>query len=163
MKIELAEVLNTIAKDVHKTNVDNGFWDLPEKVAKLCTETKGSPIDRESSEFIESAIFNQSLLLISSEISECCEAVRIGKYAELEEFKEFIEKNKVLEMKKDLKDVIFSKVFEEKIKDSIEDELADALIRILDLSAGCGIDIGKHVLYKLNYNQTRSKKHGKKF
>ena len=42
-------------------------------------------------------------------------------------------------------------------------EIADAVIRLLDLSAGLGIDIDAHVCYKLEYNATRPYKHGKKY
>lgn len=49
------------------------------------------------------------------------------------------------------------------VKDTFEDELADALIRILDLAAGMNIDIQKHVELKMRYNATRDKKHGKNY
>ena len=41
-------------------------------------------------------------------------------------------------------------------------ELADAIIRILDLCGACSIDIGGAVLAKLKYNKTRPYKHGKR-
>lgn len=37
----------------------------------------------------------------------------------------------------------------------LEVELADAIIRILDISAGLGLDIGGAYVEKLKYNQTR--------
>lgn len=51
--------------------------------------------------------------------------------------------------------------FREGVKDTVEDELADAMIRILDLCGGFGIDIGRHIAAKLEYNRTRAHKHGK--
>ncbi|MDE2099873.1 MAG: hypothetical protein KGL39_21650 [Patescibacteria group bacterium] len=43
-----------------------------------------------------------------------------------------------------------------------EEELADIIIRALDLSARLGIDIGRAVEAKHQYNMTREYKHGKK-
>lgn len=45
----------------------------------------------------------------------------------------------------------------------LEVELADCLIRILDASAGLGLDIGGAVIEKLAYNRTRAHKHGKQY
>lgn len=44
-----------------------------------------------------------------------------------------------------------------------EEELADAIIRILDLSEKCGFDLGNAILAKHNFNCTRPHKHGKKY
>ena len=53
--------------------------------------------------------------------------------------------------------------FQDYIKDSFEDEIADAVIRLFDLTEGFGIDLEKHIRMKLNYNKTRPYKHGKKY
>jgi len=42
-------------------------------------------------------------------------------------------------------------------------EIADALIRLLQLAAACNIDIDAAVARKNAYNETRPYKHGKKF
>ena len=42
-------------------------------------------------------------------------------------------------------------------------EMADTIIRILDLCRSVGIDIDKAVEIKMDYNETRPPKHGKKF
>lgn len=42
-------------------------------------------------------------------------------------------------------------------------ELADAVIRILDLTEGLGIDLEAFLIAKLAYNETREYKHGKRF
>ena len=55
----------------------------------------------------------------------------------------------------------FCNAFRDKIKNTVEDELADALIRLLDLTAALGIDIDKHVRLKRRYNKSRPWKHGK--
>jgi len=45
----------------------------------------------------------------------------------------------------------------------VEEELADAIIRILDISEYKGYDVANDVIEKMKFNKTREKKHGKKF
>lgn len=42
-------------------------------------------------------------------------------------------------------------------------ELADCIIRILDVCGRHHIDMESVILHKLNYNSTRAKKHGREF
>lgn len=42
----------------------------------------------------------------------------------------------------------------------LEEELADALIRILDYAGGEGLQLGRAVAAKLEYNQSRGERHG---
>ena len=60
-------------------------------------------------------------------------------------------------------DEIEKQTFEHHVKDTFEDELADAVIRILDLCGAKGIDIEKHIELKMKYNETRERMHGKKY
>lgn len=53
--------------------------------------------------------------------------------------------------------------FERFYKDTYEDEIADALIRIFDLCGGTGIDLEWHVSQKVNYNKQRPRLHGKQY
>jgi NTP pyrophosphatase (non-canonical NTP hydrolase) len=53
--------------------------------------------------------------------------------------------------------------FEEAVKDTFEDEIADSFIRLLDLCNALNIDIEKHIQLKVAYNQTRERLHGKKY
>jgi NTP pyrophosphatase (non-canonical NTP hydrolase) len=53
--------------------------------------------------------------------------------------------------------------FEANIKDTFEDEIADAVIRLLDLAAGLKIDLEWHIRSKVEYNLSRPKLHGKKY
>ena len=92
------------------------------------------------------------LMLCVSELAEAMEADRNVLYADLE----LIEKDK-----EDFIDFKWS--FENSIKDTFEDELADTIIRILDLCGAKGIDIEKHIELKMKYNATREKMHGKKY
>ena len=92
------------------------------------------------------------LMLCVSELAEAMEADRNGLYADLE----LIEKDKE-------EFIDFKWSFENSIKDTFEDELADTIIRILDLCGAHGIDIEKHIELKMKYNATREKMHGKKY
>jgi NTP pyrophosphatase (non-canonical NTP hydrolase) len=46
---------------------------------------------------------------------------------------------------------------------TIEEEMADTVIRILDLAGTKGLRLGQAILAKMAYNVTRPYKHGKKF
>ena len=78
---------------------------------------------------------SELLMLIVTEIAEACEGLRHGNPAS----------NHIPK---------FSLV---------EEELADAIIRIADLSEAYGYRIEKAILAKLKFNKTRQIKHGKKF
>jgi len=49
------------------------------------------------------------------------------------------------------------------IKNTFEDELADVVIRVLDLCAFKKIDIESHIKAKMRYNSSRPHKHGKSY
>lgn len=88
------------------------------------------------------------LMLVNSELAEALEADRKGRKANLSKFYE---------------DGQTKASFQENIKDTFEDEIADAMIRLLDLCGAMNIDICKHINAKLAYNATRQRKHGKKY
>ena len=46
---------------------------------------------------------------------------------------------------------------------SIEEELADVIIRICDMAGGKKLKLEEAIVAKLEYNKTRKKKHGKEF
>lgn len=48
-------------------------------------------------------------------------------------------------------------------KDTFEDELADTFIRLADLCGELDIDIEKQIEWKMNYNSSRDRLHGKSF
>ena len=74
------------------------------------------------------------LCLIHSEVSECCEAFRAGN-----------PKNEKIDGFTDA-----------------EIELADIIIRVLDMSAFYGFDISGAIRAKVEYNATRPDRHGGK-
>lgn len=49
----------------------------------------------------------------------------------------------------------FKSKFEERVKDTFEDELADIMINVLSLAKHRGIDIEAHILAKMKYNEVR--------
>src|SRR5690606_17972671 len=51
----------------------------------------------------------------------------------------------------------------ERFTETFEFEIADAVIRLLDLSAGLGIDLEKHINEKVKYNKLRERLHGKQY
>lgn len=96
-----------------------------------------------------------TLMLVVSELSEALEADRKRLYnnsgtllpdripsVKSEKFKDWFEKN---------------------IKDTVNDEIADAIIRLLDFCAWQGIDIDRHIKLKLAYNKMRPHRHGKNY
>lgn len=98
----------------------------------------------------------EMLMLITSELAEALEADRDTNYADLDQFE--------YENKSDeSNDALFKENFKLYIKNSFEDEIADTVIRLLDLAAGYDIDIEKHIQYKLKFNRLREYKHGKNY
>lgn len=92
------------------------------------------------------------IALIQSELSEALEAIRKKRRADLSEIDELAMWH--------VDD--FRPLFERDVKDTLEDELADAIIRILDFARTMGIDIERHVELKMKYNALRPYKHGGK-
>jgi len=95
----------------------------------------------------------EMLMLVTTELAEAMESHRKGKFCKLNTFNETYFDN--------LNDAEFNQAFEKNIKDTFSDEMADSLIRILDMCGGLEIDIEKHVELKLRYNSLRPKLHGK--
>lgn len=87
----------------------------------------------------------ERLMLVTSELGEALEAHRKNRFADFSDFEDTPES------------------FAKHIKDTFEDELADTIIRLLDLCGGLEIDIEKHINLKLEYNKTRPYLHGKQY
>lgn len=81
-------------------------------------------------------LIGNKIALAHGELSEALEAVRKGIYTKDEKCPEFT---------------------------NFEIELADAIIRILDLGAHTNSRVAEAIVAKMKYNQTRPYKHGKKF
>ncbi len=132
--------MKDLIKKAHGTAKEKGFWDTERNVSEM-------------------------LMLIVSEVAEAQEALRKDHYAkpltvvslahdlELANTDEEFELN-ISEWKQR---------FEDHIKSSFEDEVADVAIRLFDLCGGMGIDLEKHIELKMKYNSMRGYKHGKAF
>ena len=86
--------------------------------------------------FHDKELSNEHLLcLVISELMEAVEADRKGKHADRESFKSSYEDEEPHD------DVNFKYCFEKYIKDTISDELSEAVIRLLDLAGLRGISL----------------------
>ena len=117
-------------------------------------------LSKQLNQFVKKAGFDDNdtptrMILIHSEVSEAFEAWRKEKFCTANH----VEKANGF----DFEGNQFAKEsFEISVKDSFEDELADSLIRLLDLCGKMDIDIEYHVTQKMKYNETRGFKYGGK-
>ena len=134
-------MLNELSKQIHKNAKSKGFFDSERNLGEM-------------------------LCLIHSEVSEALEAVRENKYysnavSEQQWFiKGMADKNYGHTFNDDS---FFKEQFENRVKNTFEDELADVVIRVLDLCAHMDIDIESHIKAKMRYNAMRPRMHGKAF
>ena len=103
--------------------------------------------------FWETFNLPEKLMLIVSEVSEAMEADREGRRMGAS----------ILGVNGWTKDGDFKESFLTNVKDTLEDELADACIRIFDLAEKMNIDLEEHIRAKMRYNAMREFKHGKKY
>lgn len=140
--------INELSKQIHEDNAAKGFWlervEVPGKM-QASGEFTAKEID-----FVKHAIQSQQLLLTVCEIAEGEEALRKTKHADLEAFEAAIDAG-----------ISLQNAYESFVKGSFEEEIADAIIRLLDSAGGHGVNIGRHIEAKLLYNKTRPFKHGK--
>ena len=108
------------------------------------------------------ATVDRRMMLIHTEISEAYEAFRKDKFANIKEFERL---QKYEEDSCDDTKAFFSEQnFRYYIKDTMEDELIDTLIRLLAFCGERNIDIEFHTENKMKYNHLRGYKYGgKKF
>jgi NTP pyrophosphatase (non-canonical NTP hydrolase) len=102
--------------------------------------------------------FGEKLMLIVSELSEALEAHRSGKRCNVKEYL------KCCKLDGFNMGYIFNKTaFEKYIRGTVEEELADVMIRVADLCGHLKIDLDQIIKLKLAYNRTRPKLHGKEY
>ncbi len=134
--------LNDIAARAKEISTAKGFHETERELERILAE---SPSLLQEEKSLQTA---RRLALIHSEVSEALEACRRGKYADMASFKA---EGKTKE------------AFEKHVKDTFEDELADAVIRLTELAAVEGIDLEAHIRAKMDYNAARPYKFGKAY
>jgi len=120
------------------------------KIKDIAKEIHNNAVDKG---FWESFNLPEKLMLIVSEVAEAMEADRESK-------RTGVSIGQVNEWKDDDD---FKRSFIKNVKGTVEDELADTVIRVLDLSGGMRFDIEQHIKAKMRYNAMREHKHGKKY
>ena len=140
-------------QNTHDLMVKQGFWDKFNKISTLS-------IDDEMKDYLRDACINQFLALVTTEISEAVESLRKGKVCTVDLDNDYW-------LDPDLStpelEAAWVTEFKSKVKDTVGDEIADAVIRILDLCGGIEINLESHIIAKMHYNKTRAKMHGKRF
>lgn len=95
----------------------------------------------------------EMLCLIHSEVSEALEADRKDRYLPVQP----------LGVLGWVSDKDFKESFMMHVKGTFEEEMADIIIRVLDMCAFKNIDIDTMVEIKMRYNSLREKYHSKKY
>ena len=131
-------MINKLAQEIHANNKSKGFYEDKKNIGEM-------------------------LALIHSEVSEALEADRNDKYCHLDNKNHSIEGITLRQDIEDPKNLGFRFVFETSVKNTFEDELADIMIRVMDLAALKGIDLEAHIKAKMRYNALRPYKHNKKY
>lgn len=135
--------IQAISKEIHENARAKGFWDKERNLGEM-------------------------LMLIVSEVSEAMEADRESRYYDA------ATRYRVgKDMSKngahwafdivDSHEEAWTNWFRAEVKNSFEDELADAMIRIMDLAYSRNIDLEWHIKAKMKYNSMREHMHGKKY
>ena len=99
------------------------------------------------------------LMLIITEIAEAVQADRKGKHADVAKFKEYQTYYVTFLPSEEIITIRFREDFEEYIKNSVEDELSDVVIRCLDLAGLRNIEFD----YALKLMESGMKKVNKTF
>lgn len=130
-----------LQKIVHAWSKGKGWWDgfdftaLP-RALTLGNGRNGASVqlDQATTNYIAS-----KLLMIGTEVSEAAEALRVGDM---------------------IGDPV--KFSHDRKPDGLKSELADIIIRVVDLAEALGMDMDQALKDKMAYNATRSYRHGNK-
>jgi NTP pyrophosphatase (non-canonical NTP hydrolase) len=142
--------INEVRDAVNKTANEKGFWsDMNSAVTQSGIKWTRA---------VEQAFISQKLMLTVSELGEALEALRDDHFANRKAYEESLAKED-----RKLDDEWNKSMFKLYIKNTFEDELADAIIRILDIAGQMGIDMDWHLQRKMEYNGARPYKHGRNF
>ena len=132
--------MKKLISQAHQVAKDKGFWE----------QERNKP---------------EMLMLIVSEVAEALEALRKDHYADKAVVESLVHDLELDRTDEEfmLKAINWKTSFEQGVKSSFEDELADVAIRLFDLCGGLNIDLEKHIEMKMKYNSMRGYKHGKAF
>lgn len=134
LEVDYMSTSRSIQKACHMQSIKSGFWWVGSSDGKAIRQ------DWEPRNNVA-----EKIALIHSELSEALEAMR------KEDTKSEDGKLTVRSDKKGLNMY------------AMAEELADTIIRVYDLAEFLQLEIGKAVITKMRYNQTRVRKHGKSF
>lgn len=149
---QLSDAINQLAAEVYANAIAKGFWRC-----RLCNGLGCTPCDFSG----RGRNVGESLALIHAEVSEALEAKRQPELdAKCDKCDGWGRVGITTASKACAKcggsgDALGGSRFVE--------ELADVLIRVLDLAAGENVDIGAAVIEKHRYNASRPAMHGKRF
>lgn len=129
--------LNNLKADAFKTAQKSGFHDNDYNPLKLIS----------------------MLALLFQEVAEALEADREGNYCKAS-FNPFDDDFIDVDI---MDDQEFNLFYINHVKGTFEEEIADIIIRALDICGFKSIDIDEYVKNKMRYNKIRKYKHGKKY
>ncbi len=149
--------INELVKKAHENAIDKGFYECPKCKGD---SFNGLMFDSESCEYCKNTHIDpnhnigEKLMLIVSELGEALEAHRKNKFSDEWDI-DSLDATAI--------DSDWMSYFKNSIKDTFEDEIADAFIRLADMCGYLNIDIEKFIWSKMEYNKTRPHKHGKEY
>ena len=167
--------LTGLAREIHQTAVEHGWWDCEtcgggRVTTWAMTTDKGfvpiaCPVCNGPGEHRN---VGELLALVHSEVSEALEAKRSPELDwvcdKCDGRGETILRGGECESDTDIKDCAKCGGTGVALAGSrFAEELADVLIRLLDIAGGLDVDIAAAVIAKLRYNETRPRRHGKSF
>jgi len=151
--MELKELLELS----HQSYKDNGFWDDYDQIKDIM-KSNSNIFSKEQVEQVKYAFISQKLSLIQKEISDSLNSLRIGK--NYKGGKENLDKLYDL-FKNPLQEssdpyMYFRGAYMTHVKDTFEDEIATAFIKLCDLCEKIDLDVEKFIKLKLQFNKTRN-------
>ena len=151
-----ANRINQLADIAHLNSSNKGFWDDYRHVAGSIVRGAIDPQECEAhKQYYDDQWFAKNMAEAMGELGEALEARRANAKPKVNIIEKYLEA---------VRSGGDQKInFEVYIKDSEGDEIADCIIRLLQFCSGMGIDIGNHIMLKMEYNSKREYKHGKKY
>lgn len=115
----------------------------------------------------------EKLMLVTTELAECLEAHRIGHHSDLDAFEKRF--NEIMDSTNTTlipenseefearKNEVFKSTFKKYVKEGVEAEIGDAMIRLFDMAYIMNIDLEKMISAIVFNNSLRPYMHGKKY